>query len=134
MSKLYNKYLELKESNNNSFYLFKAGMFYIFLDDDAKVISQKLNLKLTNFNDTILKCGFPVQSLTKYTDVLKENNIDYKIIDGEIITSKKQYIENQNIQNYLEQIKKTDINKLTPIKAFELICNLQKLLRRKLML
>ena len=134
MSKLYNKYLELKESDSHSLYLFKSGMFYIFLDKDAEVISKKLNLKLINFNGTVFKCGFPINSLTKYTDILNENGIDYKIIDGEIITHKKQYIENQNIQNYLEQIKKTDVNKLTPIKAFELVCNLQKLLRRKLIL
>lgn len=132
MSKLYNKYLELKSKDDTVLYLFKSGMFYIFLDEDAKIVSKKLNLKLTNFNDTIFKCGFPINSLTKYTNILQEKNINYKMIDGEIITSKKQYIEAQSIQNYLEQIKKIDINKLTPIKAFELIYNLQKLLRKKL--
>ena len=66
MNKLYDKYLELKEKDSNTLYLFKSGMFYIFLDSDANVVSEKLKLKLTNFNGTIFKCGFPVQSLTKY--------------------------------------------------------------------
>ena len=134
MSKLYNKYLELKSKNNDILYLFKSGMFYIFLDNDAKLVSERLNLKLTNFNDTVYKCGFPINSLTKYTDILEKNSINYKIIDGEIVNSKKQYIESQNIQNYLKQIKKMDINKITPLKAFELISNLQNLLRRKLVM
>lgn len=128
MSKLYNKYLELKSKDNSSYYLFKSGMFYIFLDEDAKFVSQKLNLKLTNFNDTILKCGFPTNSITKYTSLLDDNKINYKIIDDAVIVHKSQYIENQNIQNYLEQIKKLDINKITPLKALEIISNLQKTL------
>ena len=132
MSKLYNKYLELKSKDDTYLYLFKSGMFYIFLDEDAKIVSEKLNLKLTNFNDTILKCGFPLNSLTKYTTLLNNFEINYQIVDGTLVNSKSQYIENENIQNYLEQIKKLDINKITPLKAFELISNLQNLLRRKL--
>ena len=54
MSKLYNKYLELKSKDDTYLYLFKSGMFYIFLDEDAKIVSEKLNLKLTNFNDSVL--------------------------------------------------------------------------------
>lgn len=130
MSKLYNKYLELKSKDNNLLYLFKSGMFYIFLAEDAKIISKEFNLKLTNFNDTVLKCGFPCNSLDKYSKLLDEQKINYQIIDGVVINSKSQYIENQNIQSTLEQIKKLDINKLTPLKAFEIISNLQKQLRR----
>lgn len=130
MSKLYNKYLELKSKDNSSFYLFRSGMFYIFLDEDAKAVSKKLNLKLTNFNDTVLKCGFPLNSISKYASLLDDNKIAYKIIDGSLIDSKVQYIQNQNIQNYLAQIKKMNINKITPLKALEIISDLQKLLRR----
>lgn len=128
MSKLYNKYLELKSKDSSSYYLFKSGMFYIFLDEDAKFVSQKLNLKLTNFNDTILKCGFPINSISKYTSLLDDNKINYKIIDEDLVVHKTKYIENQNIQNYLEQIKKLDINKITPLKALDMILNLQKIL------
>lgn len=130
MSKLYNKYLELKSKDDTFLYLFKSGMFYIFLDEDAKIVSKKLNLKLTNFNDTIFKCGFPINSLTKYTNLLNDFKINYKIVDGSLITSKSKYIENENIQNYLEQIRKMDINKISPLKALELLNKLQNLLRR----
>ena len=40
MSKLYEKFLELKKANNNKIYLFKSGIFYIGLSEDAKVISE----------------------------------------------------------------------------------------------
>lgn len=108
-------------------------MFYIFLHEDAKIVSEKLNLKLTHLNNNILKCGFPISSLTKYTGLLNDFEINYQIVDGNLITSKSKYIENENIQNYLEQIKKLDINKTTPLKALELISTLQNLLRRNIM-
>ena len=131
MSKLYEKFLELKNSDNNSLYLFKNGMFYIFLDSDAKFISNELNLKLTNLNDTVFKCGFPINSINKYSSILDNKNIRYKIIDNNsIIDSKKQYINYQNIQIQLDNIRKLDINKITPLKAFELISNLHSSLRR----
>ena len=134
MSKLYENYLILKKSDNNYFYLFKSGMFYIFIDNDAQFIANELHLKLTNLNDSILKCGFPINSLNKYCSILDEKNVKYKIIENNsVVESKKQYIDFQNIQIQLDSIKKLDINKLTPLKAFELISNLHSSLRRTIM-
>lgn len=65
-SKLYKKYLSLKIEDSSYFYLFKSGIFYIFISDDAKIISPLLNLKLTNLNSVIMKCGFPINSAEKY--------------------------------------------------------------------
>ena len=65
MSNLYKKYLSLKIENSENFYLFESGIFYIFLAEDAKVMSPVLNLKLTNLNSIIVKCGFPTSQLSK---------------------------------------------------------------------
>lgn len=54
MSKLYQTYAALKMQNSSQLYLFKSGIFYIFLDEDAKLISTKFNLKLTNLNSMLL--------------------------------------------------------------------------------
>ena len=54
MSKIYEKYLKLKSSSNyekNTLYLFKSGIFFIFIDNDAKLASNLLNLKLVKLND-----------------------------------------------------------------------------------
>ena len=67
MSKLYNIYQDLKKEDKEKIYIFKAGAFFILLDDDAKLISEKLNLKLTKLNDSLVKCGFPINSIEKYT-------------------------------------------------------------------
>ena len=50
MSKLYNNYLALKKENESTLFLFKSGIFYIFLDEDATKISNILGLKLTMLN------------------------------------------------------------------------------------
>lgn len=70
MSKLYEKYKVLKSEDTSKFYLFKSGIFYIFLDEDAIKMSEILNLKLTNLNQSIVKCGFPVKNLDKYLQLL----------------------------------------------------------------
>ena len=133
MSKLYKKYNELKSTNNNQLYLFKSGMFLIFLDNDAKLVSNELNLKLTKLNDNIVKCGFPINSFEKYSKLLKEKGFDFSIIDENysIVTSTSNYISNIEIINIINKIKKMDINKTSPIQAFNILSNFQKILGDK---
>lgn len=133
MSKLYKKYNELKSTNNNQLYLFKSGMFLIFLDNDAKLVSNELNLKLTKLNDNIVKCGFPINSFEKYSKLLKEKGFDFSIIDENysIVTSTSNYLSNIEIVNIINKIKKMDINKTSPIQAFNILSNFQKILGDK---
>lgn len=49
MGKVRENYMFLKNQDDSKRYLFKNGVFYIFLDDDALVMSQKYNLKLVSF-------------------------------------------------------------------------------------
>ena len=63
---MYKKYLELKKENDSKLYLFKVGLFYIFLAEDAIKISKITTLKLINHTKDIVKCGFPENSLNKY--------------------------------------------------------------------
>lgn len=109
MSKLYQKYLSLKANNNTNLYLFKSGIFYIFLDEDAQLMSPILNLKLTNFTPTVLKCGFPTSTLDKYLQKMKSTSYEIQIIDS---------IENTSYtpQNYNLSISvKNLINKILSI-------------------
>ena len=80
MSKLYNKYIEKKKGNNNKVYLFKSGNFYIFLGEDAKVMSEELGLKLTKFSTLSNKCGFPINEINKYLKFIKLLKYDYEIV------------------------------------------------------
>ena len=81
MSKFYELYKQLKNKDENMVYLFKSGLFYIALADDAILLSNQFNLKLTNLNKNIVKCGFPVSSLNKYSKLLDIYNIKFKIIE-----------------------------------------------------
>ena len=68
---MYNEYLRLKSIDKDTLYLFKTGSFYIFLSDDAKLVSKYTTLKLIKHNKEIVKCGFPINSLDKYLDIFK---------------------------------------------------------------
>ena len=129
MSKLYDTYISLKaneKDENNTLYLFKAGLFFIFLDEDARKASNILNLKLTNLNENVVKCGFPIQSLEKYSNLIKLSNYNFKIVD----TSKKEtltisdYSVDNNIQSLLLDIQNIDTDTLSIKEAYCFIDNI----------
>ena len=64
------QYNELKKQDSSSIYLFRVGIFYNILNDDAKLINEKLGLKITNLSPEIYKCGFPISTLEKYKKLL----------------------------------------------------------------
>jgi len=124
MSKLYKKYQELKNIKDER-YLFKVGIFYIFIDEDAKEMSKLLNLKCVNLNDNVLKCGFSINALDKYLNILKDNNIEISIVDKVEYEYEYDVIANARLNRVLKKIEKIDINKITGIKAIELINELK---------
>lgn len=120
MSKLYMEYLKKKKCNSNKYYLFESGLFYIFIDEDAKYISKITLLKLTNLSNDIVKCGFPKNSLDKYIDLFNKLDLDIEIVNN---------ISNIDINNkIINKIKNIDIDNITGIKALNILYELKGLL------
>ncbi len=128
MSKLYNKYLNLKIKYPDDFLLFNNGLFYIFIDEDALFISENLGLKLTNLNDTVKKCGFPCSAISKYTKLLEENNLKFKLIDNnlDLVNNSPDYIHNVIIKETKDKLNNLNLDNISPIKALEILINLKK--------
>ena len=111
MSKLYDLYKSKKEIDESKCYLFKSGMFYIFIDEDAEYISKKTLLKLTNLNNDIVKCGFPYDKLDKYMELFNNLGIDVEIVNNNIDISDK----------IIKKLKNIDIDNITPVKALTIL-------------
>ncbi|MDD4718311.1 MAG: hypothetical protein PHY00_00640 [Bacilli bacterium] len=127
MSKLHNSYLKLKEYDSDILYLFKSGMFYIFIGKDAELISELVGLKLANLNNEVVKCGFPKNSLEKYMNIFMENNLKVIIVEKDkVINYDEQYLENIKVIDFIKKIKNTDIYSITPINALEILENFKK--------
>lgn len=128
MSKLFNIYLNEKKNNENIILLFKSGIFYIAIDKDATVLSQLLDLKLTNLNDTVKKCGFPCSSLNKYLKLFELHNLNVKLIeiDKNISYTIPEYTENKLIQDLLEQINNVNVDNLSISEAYKFIEDLKE--------
>ena len=123
MSRLYDIYISLKENEkdgNNTLYLFKSGMFFIFIDKDALVASKLLNLKLIMLSPSIVKCGFPISSLDKFTMLLKNSGYSIKIIDSTASLSYniKDYEMSSSIENLLFSISNINLDSLSVSEAF----------------
>lgn len=127
MSKLYTKYLELKRRDSNKLYLIKSGLFYIFIDEDAKKMSQLLNLKCVLLTGEIVKCGFPENAKEKY--LKKINELEQPI---EIIEEKKKtvHLDSSIDLEPFSFLKNLDLNQITPIEAFEYLNILQKKIKK----
>lgn len=126
MSKLLNTYINLKKQDSNYIYLFKNGIFYLALEDDARFLSKEFNLKLTSLNAEAVKCGFPCSSFDKYYLMLTNINKEFKIIDKEMISNSTVYLENKEILELLNKIKDVDVNSLSVSEAFSFIENISE--------
>lgn len=126
MGKLLDIYNNLKNTDSSSLYLFKSGMFYIFLDEDAKKASVLLNLKLTHFTPEILKCGFPINTLDKYLNLLNNMNYDVKIIDTAKCTiyNITEYANDIKTDKLLQMISSINIDTLSISEAYSFIENI----------
>jgi len=119
MSKLQNQYENLKKKDENKIYIFKVGIFYNILNEDAKMVSEAIGLKLTDLGPNLIKCGFPVSNLEKYTNLLKSKNLDYEVISAS--TSSK----STNATSIIQKIKNLDMNNTTYKQAFDFLYNIQ---------
>ncbi len=123
MSKIYLKYVQLKKENNETLYLFKSGLFYIFLEEDAQFFSNLTGLKLTELNDSVIKCGFPTSSLEKYKRLLQNLNYSVQIIDFSTSTLSplNTYIDNETVKIIINNIINLDIDSLSIKQAFDFL-------------
>lgn len=125
MSKLYSKYLEQKALNPNILYLFKSGIFYIALNEDANRLSDALSLRVTNITDKIYKCCFPVSKSDFYFKTLESLNIDYKIIDPSqnVVLNYAKYKDNEKFNSIITNLIKLDLNKTSFQDAYIILTN-----------
>lgn len=128
MSILYNTYVKLKKEDANTVYLFKSGIFYIALNRDAMLLSSTFNLKLSNLNDTVVKCGFPCNSLHKYSVLFRGYNIPVKIITPETHTlySLTEYVQDQEINELLKFICSINIDNTSVSEAYDTLERLKR--------
>ena len=126
MSKLYNTYLALKKQDSKTIYLFKSGIFFIALDEDACFLSNIFHFKLVNLTDTLVKCGFPCSSFNKYDNLFKSHNLQIKIIESNnTIYNLNQYNQSSSISDLLNFITSIDVNNLSVKEAYKFIEDLK---------
>lgn len=127
MSNLFNNYSKLKQENKDLVYLFKSGVFYIALEEDAKLLSKMLDLKINTQNKSFIKCGFPVSKIEKYKMFLNNMNIKYRIFEE----LEEDFIINYNpsleVKKLIELINSKDIDSLSIIDAYKHMKQIQNL-------
>lgn len=130
MSKILNQYNNYKQKDSESVYIFRNGIFYISLNEDAKLLNDKIGLKLTSLSPEIVKCGFPISSLSKYTKILNNLHIKYTIIDNlPENTNIADYSNNIEIKKIINKLINLDLDNTTPIQALKILTDIQNKLK-----
>lgn len=123
MSKLIKQYEEFKKRDFNKIYIFEVGIFYNILQEDARFVSNAIGLKLTKLGPNIIKCGFPISKLEKYSHLLNAKGIPFEIVPNPTSSSQK------TSENIIKNIKSIDLDNTTFHEAFNILCSMQKKLK-----
>lgn len=126
MSKLQKLYEELKKKDKEMIYIFKVGIFYNILQEDARVVNKTINLKLTDLGPNLIKCGFPVSQIDKYTNLLKSKNLQFKIINTLTSSNSNQ---NTSYASIIKCIQNINLDNTTCKQAFDTLYNIQQKLK-----
>lgn len=79
----------------------KTGGFYNVFDDDAIIVSY-----LTNYKIVGGRCGFPINSLTKVTNLLENSSVSYIVKENMEEVVSKNYKKKNNYNKILDNGKK----------------------------
>ena len=79
----------------------RSGGFYYVFDDDAMIISY-----LTGYKVSGDKCGFPLNSLSKVTNLLEDNSINYIVKENMEEIESKNFKKNNKYSKILDKGKK----------------------------
>ena len=128
MSKLYSKYIQLKKQNPNIVYLFKSGIFYLALDEDATKLSESLKLSLGKLNEDVVKVGFPVSSRERYVRLLEALSIPFQFVDDTygVIENYSDYSNNEKLKSIVSKVLAIDFDNLTFKESFGILFGMQK--------
>ena len=128
-SKLYKKYLSLKKEDPDTYYLFKNGIFYIFISDDAKKFAPILDLKLSNLNTDIVKCGFPITNADKYFKKIEKLKLNVQVVtitQASHTSSLDKHLNDKKVFEIICEFSKVDIDSLSISQAFTWLSDLQE--------
>jgi DNA mismatch repair ATPase MutS len=117
------QYQELKKKDPNKIYIFQVGIFYNLLNEDAQLVSDKIGLKLTNLSPEIVKCGFPIAKLEKYTHLLENLYLKYEVVTNQAPLNQGSY------NSIIKKIQNVDLDNTTCKEAFDILYNIQQKLK-----
>lgn len=104
-------YEELVEEYRETVVLRLRGKFYNAFDESAMIVGELLKYKVKRTKSGKCRVGFPIESLDKVVDCIKKENVNIIVFEGDDITAKEMF-ENNQYQNILNQF---DVNTIEDV-------------------
>ena len=78
----FNKMVQiLQKKNKGKIILCELGYFYIAIGKDAILLNKLIKLRLNCVKPGVCKVGFPINSLEKYEELIKEKEYGYIVVN-----------------------------------------------------
>lgn len=85
---IYNIVEKLQEIQYGKIIIFKIGGFYTSIGKDAVILNREIDLKVSCMKKGICKVGFPINSLEKYLELIRNKDYGYVVYEfNELKTS-----------------------------------------------
>ena len=98
---MFSKYNYYKLNYPSYLLLFKVGNFYLSFNDDTIILNRIMNYIIKD-NNKYLKAGFPLNALRKIEAILAGNNINYIVINNDLIKHKFTHNTYSNYQSLID--------------------------------
>jgi DNA mismatch repair ATPase MutS len=97
------KYYKYKDIYDKYLVIIKIGNFYICLNEDAIILSNIFRFKIIE-SKNFVKYGFPLTSINKVINRLNNIQVNYLIIDNDIIEKEKYTTNNYKLLYRINKI------------------------------
>lgn len=91
----FNKMVQiLQNKNKGKIILCELGYFYIAIGKDAILLNKIIKLRLNCVKPGVCKVGFPINSLEKYEELIKEKEYSYMVLNFDHTKEELEIIRN----------------------------------------
>ena len=91
----FNKMVQiLQNKNKGKIILCELGYFYIAIGKDAILLNKIIKLRLNSVKPGVCKVGFPINSLEKYEELIKEKEYSYMVLNFDHTKEELEIIRN----------------------------------------
>lgn len=118
---LLDKIMEVKEKNEGKICIFRQGVFYVVIGDDACILTERVGLKKICYCKGVCKVGIPINTINRYMQVFKRLKLNFCVFDYTEKLGEYEFMYSEKI--YIKTYEYTKGKKKKKLDKYIIDCN-----------